>query len=138
MEWGLEGTFFDVNFLKECLIRVILKRYLGSAWYEKAFKGPRRKVSPELDSRLNSDQFWLQNHFCSSKDKKVRIISVKAKIALPSCKIYYLPYELNWYHYHFFFAKIAIYLLLPCNIFNKKVILEWFLLDPGTCLSFLS
>ena len=90
--------------------RVILKRYLGTARYEKAFKGPRRKVSPELDSWLNSDQFWLQNHFCSSKDKKVRIISVKAKIALPSCKSCYLAYELNWYHYHFFFAKIAIYI----------------------------
>ena len=37
--------------------RVILKRYLGTAQYEKAFKGPRRKVSPELDSWLNSDQF---------------------------------------------------------------------------------
>ena len=37
--------------------RAILKRYLGTARYEKAFKGPRRKVSPELDSWLNSDQF---------------------------------------------------------------------------------
>ena len=71
-------------------VRVILKRYRGTARYEKGFKGPRRKVSPELDSWLNSDQFWLQAHFCSSKDKKVRIISVKAKIPLPSCKSYYL------------------------------------------------
>ena len=70
--------------------RAILKRYRGTARYEKGFKGSRRKVSPELDSWLNSDQFWLQAHFCSSKDKEVRIISVKAKIPLPSCKSYYL------------------------------------------------
>ena len=37
--------------------RVILKRYLGTVRYEKAFKGPRRKVSPQLHSWLNSDQF---------------------------------------------------------------------------------
>ena len=42
----------------ECQVtRAILKRYLGTARYEKGFKGPRRKVSPELDSWLNSDQF---------------------------------------------------------------------------------
>ena len=34
-------------------------------------------MSSELNSWLNSDQFWLLKHFCISKDKELRIISLK-------------------------------------------------------------
>ena len=69
-----------------------------------------------MDSWLNSHQFWLQGHFCSSKDNKVRISS-----CLHICCLSLTDY----FGLSLFFLRVFLLKYMKKGIFCPKNMKKW-------------